>query len=161
MRRRLPDYSSPQRPWSPKGRRRTVGPRLCLAVAWAAWTIKPTPNQNDEGPGFIPGPLLRENRVPVFIVGRGDRFLAFASARKYAGALLRGPHPPDEHRCNRPTCARSTFNQCCNESFVSEQARRKGDYGEEQFEGSPEEVGGSSFQEGGTRPRRSKGDDRI
>jgi len=32
-----------------------VGPRLCLAVAWAAWTIKPTLNRNDEGPEEIPG----------------------------------------------------------------------------------------------------------
>jgi hypothetical protein len=24
-------------------------------VAWAAWTIKPVLNRNDEGPGFIPG----------------------------------------------------------------------------------------------------------
>jgi hypothetical protein len=32
-----------------------VGPRLCLAAAWAAWTIKPTLNRNDEGPGLIPG----------------------------------------------------------------------------------------------------------
>jgi hypothetical protein len=27
-----------------------VGPRQCLAVAWAVWTIKPTLNRNDEGP---------------------------------------------------------------------------------------------------------------
>src|SRR5690242_16384341 len=32
--------------WSPKGRRRTVAPRLCLAAAWAPWTIKPTLNRN-------------------------------------------------------------------------------------------------------------------
>ena len=32
-----------------------MGPRLCLAVAWAAWTIKPALNRNDEGPGFLPG----------------------------------------------------------------------------------------------------------
>ena len=32
-----------------------AGPRLCLAVAWAAWTIKPTLNGNDEGPGVNPG----------------------------------------------------------------------------------------------------------
>jgi hypothetical protein len=55
-------------------------------VAWAAWTIKLILNRNDEGPGFIPGPLLRGNRVPVFIVGRGDR--SFASARKYGGACF-------------------------------------------------------------------------
>src|SRR5271168_2619356 len=29
---------------------------------------------------FLPRVLLRENRVPVFLVGRGDRFLAFAPA---------------------------------------------------------------------------------
>jgi hypothetical protein len=82
-----------------------VGPRLCLAAAWAAWTIKPTLNRNDEGPGFIPGlflapshelslfllrVLLRENCVPVFLVGRGDRFLAFAPTivGRYGGACL-------------------------------------------------------------------------
>ncbi len=27
-----------------------MGPRQCLAVAWAVWTIKPTLNRNDEGP---------------------------------------------------------------------------------------------------------------
>ena len=32
-----------------------MGPRLYLAVAWAAWTIKPTLNRNDEGPEEIPG----------------------------------------------------------------------------------------------------------
>jgi hypothetical protein len=26
--------------------------------AWAAWTIKPTLNRNDEGPAFIPGLFL-------------------------------------------------------------------------------------------------------
>ena len=34
------------------------GAPVCLAVAWAAWavwTIKPTLNRNDEGPGFLPG----------------------------------------------------------------------------------------------------------
>jgi hypothetical protein len=39
-----------------------VGPRLCLAVAWAAWaawTIKPTLDRNDEGPGFLPGLFSR------------------------------------------------------------------------------------------------------
>jgi hypothetical protein len=41
--------SSPRKPWSPKGRRRTAGPRLCLAVAWAPWTIKSTPNRYDKG----------------------------------------------------------------------------------------------------------------
>ena len=25
-----------------------MGPRLCLAVAWVAWTIKPSLNRNDE-----------------------------------------------------------------------------------------------------------------
>jgi hypothetical protein len=35
-----------------------VGPWLCLAVAWAAWTIKPTLNRNEGGPGFIPGFFL-------------------------------------------------------------------------------------------------------
>src|SRR5271163_2886096 len=29
---------------------------------------------------FLPRVLFRENRVPVFLVGRGDRFLAFAAA---------------------------------------------------------------------------------
>ncbi len=28
-------------------------PRLCLAAAWAAWTIKPTLNDNDGGPGLF------------------------------------------------------------------------------------------------------------
>jgi hypothetical protein len=76
---------------APKGRRKTVGPRLCQPAAWTAWTIKPTLNRNDEGPGFIPGLflvpshelsffLLRVNCVPVFLVGRGDRFLAFPAA---------------------------------------------------------------------------------
>jgi hypothetical protein len=27
-------------------------------VAWAVWTIKPTLNRNDEGPGFLPGLFL-------------------------------------------------------------------------------------------------------
>ena len=35
-----------------------MGPRLCLAVAWAVWTIKPTLNRNDEGPGFLSGPFF-------------------------------------------------------------------------------------------------------
>jgi chaperonin GroEL len=43
-------------PWSPKGRRRKVRRPVCLAVewvAWAVWTINPTLNRNDEGPGRI------------------------------------------------------------------------------------------------------------
>jgi hypothetical protein len=35
-----------------------VGRRLCLAVAWAAWTIKATPNGYNEGLEFIPGLFL-------------------------------------------------------------------------------------------------------
>jgi hypothetical protein len=47
-----------------------VGSRLCLAVAWAAWTIKSTLNRNDEGPGFIRGLffLLRRTNSPLPIV---------------------------------------------------------------------------------------------
>ena len=33
-----------------------MGRPVCLAVewvAWAVWTIKPTLNRNDEGPGFF------------------------------------------------------------------------------------------------------------
>ena len=35
-----------------------MGPRLCLAVAWAAWTIEPTLDRNDEGPGISSGPFF-------------------------------------------------------------------------------------------------------
>ena len=49
------------------------GARLCLAVAWAAWTIKPTLNRNDEGPGFLPGlflvPQPRQIRASVADAG--------------------------------------------------------------------------------------------
>ena len=40
-----------------------MGPRLCLAVAWAAWTIKPTLNRNDEGPESIPGLFFLPRRA--------------------------------------------------------------------------------------------------
>ncbi len=61
-----------------------MGPRLCLAVAWAAWIIKPILNRNDEGPGFysrafflVPSHelslfLLREDRLPVFLAGQSS-----------------------------------------------------------------------------------------
>ena len=42
-----------------EGPRRMRGPWLCLVVAWAAWTIKPGPNRNDEGPGFFRAFFLR------------------------------------------------------------------------------------------------------
>ena len=32
--------------------------RLCLAVAWAAWTTKLALNNSNEGPGYIPGFFL-------------------------------------------------------------------------------------------------------
>jgi len=35
-----------------------VGPRLCLAEAWAACTTKLILKRYDEGPGFIPGLFL-------------------------------------------------------------------------------------------------------
>ena len=30
-----------------------MGRPVCLVVAWAVWTIKPTLNPNDEGPDFF------------------------------------------------------------------------------------------------------------
>ena len=50
-----------------------MGPRLCPAVAWAAWTIKPTFNRNDEGPGFLPG-LLSFAEATVDNVSVGGAF---------------------------------------------------------------------------------------
>ena len=44
---------APDRSDKPFGK--AILPRLCLAVAWAAWTIKSTLNRNDEGPGLFPG----------------------------------------------------------------------------------------------------------
>ena len=48
-----------------------MGARLCLAVAWVAWavwTIKPTLNRNDEGPGFLSGPFFFFRSHGRFIV---------------------------------------------------------------------------------------------
>src|ERR1700691_3344844 len=99
MTRRAPGYLSPQRPSSPKARRRTVAPWQCpvaVWVVWVAWIIEFAPTEMTKARNLFRAFFLsvgrislcflrvhfRENRAPVFLCavtgfpsynrGRGD-----------------------------------------------------------------------------------------